>query len=59
MVTFFIVLASLVGINALLLVFSNSLSSRKSHSTTRKKTRPSGSRVYPLSTPESEYRNAI
>ena len=59
MVTFFIVLASLVGINALLLVFSNSLSSRRSHATTLKKTRPAESGVYSLSTPESEYRSAI
>lgn len=59
MVTFLIVFVSLIGINALLLFFSNSLFHKRLKSGAFKKTRATQPQVYSLSSADSKYRNAV
>ncbi len=59
MVTFLIVFASLIGINALLLFLSNSLVHKKLQSGAFKKSEAAQPQVYSLSSADSKYRNAV
>lgn len=59
MVSFFIVFTSLIGINALLLFFSNSLFYKKLGIGNLKKSRAGQTQVYSLSSADSKYRNAV
>ena len=59
MVSFLIVFTSLIGINVLLLFFSNSLFYKKLGLGNLRKSRAAQPLVYSLSSADSKYRNAV